>query len=62
MDNGGGDGLAETDPHRAVGAGVEARTGVEARQLGEADVNVSAPSALRKAFFGIHAATSRRAR
>jgi hypothetical protein len=64
----GGDGLAEADPHRAVGAGVEAGTGVGDLQLGEADIHrAGAPrlregrlSALRIAFFGIQAATSRR--
>ena len=35
----GRDGLAEADPHCAIGAGVEAGTGVEARQLREADVH-----------------------
>src|SRR5215471_18902978 len=35
----GSDGLAEADPHRAVGACVEAGTGVEARQLSEADIH-----------------------
>jgi hypothetical protein len=39
LGDGGGDGLAEPDPHRAVGAGVEAGTGVGDIQLGEADIH-----------------------
>src|SRR6516162_426979 len=39
MHEAGGDGLAEADPHRSVGARVEAGTGVEARQLSEADIH-----------------------
>jgi hypothetical protein len=37
--DGGGDGLAEADPHRAVGVGVEAGAGMEARQLDQADIH-----------------------
>src|SRR5262245_64766274 len=39
MHDAGGDGVAEADAHRPVGAGVEAGTGAEARQLGEADIH-----------------------
>src|ERR1700738_832803 len=39
MHDAGGDGLAQAAPHRPVGAGVEAGTGVEARYLGEADIH-----------------------
>src|SRR2546430_13407037 len=39
MHDAGGDGVAEADAHRPVGAAVEAGTGAEARQLGEADIH-----------------------
>src|SRR5262245_15030694 len=39
MHDAGGDGVTEADAHRPVGAGVEAGTGAEARQLGEADIH-----------------------
>src|SRR5262249_61334597 len=39
MHEAGGDSLAEADTHRAVCARVEAGTGVEARQLSEADIH-----------------------
>src|SRR6266536_4330791 len=39
MHGAGGDGVTEANAHRPVGAGVEAGTGAEARQLGEADIH-----------------------
>src|SRR6266700_6862227 len=39
MHDAGGDGVTEADAHRPVGAGVEAGTGAEAWQLGEADIH-----------------------
>src|SRR4030095_3310112 len=39
MHGAGGDGATEANAHRPVGAGVEAGTGAEARQLGEADIH-----------------------
>ena len=49
--DGGGDGLAEPHPHRTVGAGIEAGTGVEARQWVRPMSIVPAPLALKIAFY-----------